>query len=59
MRTATRGKEALKILKSESFKVMILDITMPDMSGIDVCKKIREEKLDIYNRFFRFNGNVR
>ena len=48
VRAAPRGSEALKILQNESYNVIILDITMPDMSGIDLCKKIRKEKLDVY-----------
>lgn len=41
--TAESAEEALKILKDESVMVMFLDIRLPGMSGVDLCKKIRIE----------------
>ncbi|HYA13514.1 MAG TPA: response regulator [Syntrophales bacterium] len=41
--TAESAEEALKILKTESVMVMFLDIKLPGMNGIDLCKKIRIE----------------
>jgi DNA-binding response OmpR family regulator len=38
----TRGKDALSQLKKESPDVVILDINLPDISGFDVLKHIRE-----------------
>ena len=37
----TMGKEAIAKVSSESFNLIILDITLPDMDGMDICKKIR------------------
>ncbi|RME82518.1 MAG: sigma-54-dependent Fis family transcriptional regulator [Planctomycetota bacterium] len=34
------GKEALELVEKKDFDVAILDISLPDMSGIDVLKKI-------------------
>lgn len=39
--TAASAEEALKILQNESVMVMFLDIKLPGMSGIELCKKIR------------------
>ncbi|CAM2010889.1 ATP-binding protein [Acanthopleuribacter pedis] len=40
---AKDGKEALKILEeNQDFHIVLLDIMMPDLSGYDVCAKIRE-----------------
>ncbi|EQE86200.1 transcriptional regulatory family protein [Clostridioides difficile CD70] len=39
---AEDGKEALDILKKENIHLMILDIMMPKMDGIEVCRKVRE-----------------
>ena len=39
---ATCGKEALEKLKSEKPDIVLLDIMMPDISGYDVAKEIRE-----------------
>jgi two-component system phosphate regulon response regulator OmpR len=35
---------AEKILESEEFSIMILDVMMPGVSGIDFCKNIRSSK---------------
>ncbi|MFC1576508.1 response regulator transcription factor [Candidatus Omnitrophota bacterium] len=36
------GKEALKKLKSEKPNIILLDIRMPEMDGIEVLKRIRD-----------------
>jgi len=36
------GLSAIDILKKENFDLIILDIMMPGMSGVEVCNKIRE-----------------
>lgn len=40
--TASNGKEALTLAKENSPDVIILDVMMPDMDGIDTCREIRE-----------------
>jgi two-component system nitrogen regulation response regulator NtrX len=40
--TATNGYEALKILDAESPDLVLLDIWMPGMDGIDTLKEIRK-----------------
>lgn len=35
--------DALNIIESEQFSLYILDLTLPDGSGYDVCKKIKEK----------------
>ncbi|AKN32015.1 DeoR faimly transcriptional regulator [Clostridium carboxidivorans P7] len=41
---ASDGCEALKVLKSQQVHLIILDIMMPNMDGIEACIKIREHK---------------
>jgi len=42
--TASDGKKALEIIaENPNFDLVILDIMMPDISGIEVCKKIRQK----------------
>jgi DNA-binding response OmpR family regulator len=41
---ASDGLEALKILKTKQVHLVILDIMMPNMDGMEVCMKIREHK---------------
>lgn len=36
-------QEALKTIEQESFSLYILDLTLPDGSGYDVCKAIKEK----------------
>lgn len=37
------GEECLKLIKSEKFDCVLLDIMMPNISGLDVLKKIRKK----------------
>jgi len=39
---ASSGKEGLKLLKGQSFALVLLDIRMPEMDGLMVLKKIKE-----------------
>ena len=40
--TANNGKEAVAIAKKENPHLIILDVMMPDMDGIETCREIRE-----------------
>lgn len=40
---AENGIETLKILNEKKYDLIFLDIMMPQMSGYEVCKKIREK----------------
>ncbi|MCJ7498530.1 MAG: response regulator, partial [candidate division Zixibacteria bacterium] len=40
--TSLRGKEGLKLFKKNKFDLVLSDITMPDMDGIELIKKIKE-----------------
>jgi DNA-binding NarL/FixJ family response regulator len=42
---ASNGEEALQMIKDLKPEVVLLDMKLPDMSGIDVIKKIYESKL--------------
>lgn len=36
------GREALRLLQSEKFDVLILDVGLPDQTGFDVCRELRK-----------------
>ncbi|HOZ05131.1 MAG TPA: two-component system response regulator CreB [Arenimonas sp.] len=36
------GREALALLQSEKFDVLILDVGLPDQTGFDVCRELRK-----------------
>lgn len=36
-------REAKKIIDNEKFSLYLLDLTLPDGSGYDICKKIKEQ----------------
>lgn len=40
---ATTGKEALQLLEQSEVDVLLLDISMPDESGLDVLKRVRAQ----------------
>ncbi|MCD6546641.1 MAG: response regulator [Thermotogae bacterium] len=45
--TAANGLEALKLLKNKEFDLMILDINMPQMDGVELMKKLKKHNVSI------------
>ncbi len=45
--TATTGREALEILDKEDISVIVSDISMPDMDGMELLKAVRERNLNL------------
>lgn len=41
------GEEGFYLAQSESYDVIILDIMLPKLDGIKVCKKLRDKKISI------------
>jgi len=44
---ANNGKEAMDLLKKEDFDLVLMDVQMPEMDGIEATKKLRQEGIDI------------
>lgn len=44
--TATDGVEGYRLAISNPFDFIILDLMLPSMDGMDVCKRLRQEKFD-------------
>jgi len=47
IRTAKNGREALELLKTEPAEVIITDVKMPDMDGIELLRATREFLPDV------------
>ena len=45
--TASNGKQALDIFKSQYFNIVVLDIMLPIINGLDVCEQIRLTNTEI------------
>ena len=39
---AINGKEALEIVKTKTFDLILLDIMMPELNGFDVSKSLKK-----------------
>jgi DNA-binding response OmpR family regulator len=44
VRSAESAEEALKVLEQEDITVMFLDLNLPGMNGMDLCKRIKKDK---------------
>ncbi len=47
VKTASMGKEGLNYVKDGVFSIVILDLKLPDISGMEVLKRIKEEQPNI------------
>ncbi|MDH3626239.1 MAG: response regulator transcription factor [Acidobacteriota bacterium] len=43
VRAATEGVEALQMATESDHDLIVLDVMLPKMSGLDVCKKLRQQ----------------
>jgi DNA-binding response OmpR family regulator len=42
VRTTASGNEALKLVDSEKPSLIVLDLMLPDIDGVEVCKRVRQ-----------------
>lgn len=42
--TASDGKEGLELALTEDFDLILLDIMLPEIDGLDICRRVREHK---------------
>lgn len=45
--TARNGREAIALLAASDYDVVLLDVMMPVLGGVDVVESLRKEKLDV------------
>jgi DNA-binding response OmpR family regulator len=43
---ACDGKEGLRLAVSQKFQLIVLDILLPELNGFEVCRKLREAKIN-------------
>jgi DNA-binding response OmpR family regulator len=43
VRTTASGNEALRIVSAEKPALVVLDLMLPDVDGVEVCKRIRQQ----------------
>jgi len=48
---AVNGKEALQMFKANRFDIVVLDIMLPEINGLDVCREIRKENRNVFILF--------
>ncbi|HLK30423.1 MAG TPA: response regulator [Puia sp.] len=48
--TADNGEDALEIIKKEKPQLVFLDVMMPKMNGMEVCRRVKKELVldDVY-----------
>lgn len=56
--TAHSGSEALELVRSGSYRLVISDWEMPGMSGIELCQHIRERTASEYTYFVLLTSRV-
>jgi len=58
IKTTSTGEKALEFLMAEEFDLVFLDIWLPEMNGIEVLKKIREQDKKIQVVMITGHGSV-
>src|SRR6188472_2770431 len=43
--TAENGEQALEIIQSENPELVFLDVMMPKLNGMEVCRRVKKELL--------------
>jgi len=56
--TAMSGKEAIVILETENFDVVVLDLKMPGMDGMATLKEIKKLKLHTETLILTGHGSI-
>ena len=56
--TATNGREALEKISTERYGLILMDVRMPGMSGMEVFRRISEMDGSIAERIILLTGDV-
>jgi len=55
--TALSGEEGLEKLRQQMFEVVLIDLVMPQLSGIDVIKAINDEGISVSSAVITGHGD--
>jgi DNA-binding NtrC family response regulator len=58
-RGVTAGEEALELLGRESYDVVLLDVKMPGLGGLEVIRRIKEERPSLEVILLTGHGSVK
>jgi signal transduction histidine kinase/CheY-like chemotaxis protein len=56
--TASNGKEALELLRTEDVDLVLCDLMMPLMTGMELYEALRQDRADLLERFTFITGGV-
>jgi DNA-binding NtrC family response regulator len=56
---ATRGEDAVDLIGNQSFDIIVLDLAMPGMDGLETLKKIKEKDPDVEIVMLSGQGNIK
>jgi len=56
---ATRGQDAVNLLDNEKFDVIVLDLAMPGMDGLETLQKIKEKDPDAEIIMLSGHGSIK
>lgn len=57
IRTVTNGKDGLELIKNEDWDLVLLDLAMPDFSGLDVINDLEKNNLLKKNTIWVFTAS--
>ena len=58
VKSVTSGEEALKIIKKKKVKVVLLDLKMPEMSGLELLEELDKENMIRKNYVIVLTGEI-